>query len=178
VANELAAHLGVEPGLVLEYFRKSAAERRQNAPAPPKNPTRPAERILLNLLVTNGDARRQLIPRLKPLGVLEKFPTHRIFRKVFALDEAGEGISFDSVHGRLEENDRELLETALLAGEAGDAGCSLEQGEECVRSLERSDRQAQLGILKARIRECEGAGDMTGALRLNEELRRLERSGL
>ncbi|HWQ52657.1 MAG TPA: DNA primase [Bryobacteraceae bacterium] len=178
VANEVAAYLGVDSGLVLDYFRKSVTERRESSPAPPKDPTRPAEKILLNLLLGSAEARESLIPRLRPLGAVGQFATRHIFETVFALQEAGDRVAFDTVHARLEENDRELLEAALLAAETGDVECSMEQAEECVRSLRHTDRQAQVGELKARIRDCERAGDMAGALHAAGELRDLERTTL
>lgn len=176
VANEIAGYLGVEQGLVLDYFRRAASERRESVPAPPRDPTRPDEKLLLGLLMENAEARERLLPQLKPLGAVERFATRRIFQTIFALADAGERVTFSAVHARLEENDRELLETVLLAGESGEGAASLEQGEECLRSLLRTERQAQLGELKSRIRECERAGDITAALRAAQELRRLEKT--
>jgi hypothetical protein len=162
--------------LVLDYFKKTAADRPQKPAAVPKDPTRPAEKILLNLLLSNADARERLVPELQPLAAVQQFATARIFATIFALHTAGERVAFDAVHARLEENDRELLAAAVMTGEAGEEVFSLEQGEECLRTLQRADAHADIAAVKARIRECERTGDIVGAMRLFEDLRRMERA--
>jgi DNA primase len=175
VANEIAGYLGVDSTLVLEYFRKSAAERRDAAAPAPKDPTRPAEKILLNLLLANEEARGCLVPALQRLSAWEQFPTRRIFETIFALEAAGDRVSFDTVRARLEEPQRELLEAAVMAGSEGEESYTPEQGEECLLMLERAESQARTAALKARIRECERTGDAAGAMRLFQELRQLDR---
>jgi hypothetical protein len=176
VANEIAGYLGVDSGLVLEYFRKAAAERRDQPAPPPKDPTRPAEKILLNLLLASAEARAQILPVLEPLSAWQQFSTRRIFETVFSLEAAGERIAFDTVHARLDENQRELLEAAVMTGEAGEESYTIEQGEACLRALERGDTQARAAALKARIRECERSGDVAAALQLAAELSKLDRA--
>ena len=61
VANDLASYLGVDPGLVLEHFRKVAADRVERSPAPENRSSRATDRILLPLLVNDAEARAQLI---------------------------------------------------------------------------------------------------------------------
>jgi len=178
VANEIAGYLGVESSLVLEYFRKAAAERRDTPSPPPKDPTRPAEKILLNLLLASTPAREQLVRELKSLAGVGQFATRRAFEVIFALEDAGDRVSFDTVHARLEENDRELLAAAVMTGEADESAYTLEQGEECLRTLQRAESKARVASLKARVRECERAGDLPGALQVMEELQRLERTKL
>ena len=176
VANELAGYLGVESNLVLEYFRKAVTERKETPTAAPKDPTRPTEKILLNLLLASPEARVRLLPGLVPLAAWQQFPTRRIFETIFALDAAGDRVAFDTVHARLEEGQRELLETAAMTGGAEEESYTVEQGEECLRVLERGDIQARAAALKARIRECERSGDAAAAMRLFEELRQLDRA--
>ena len=63
VANDLASYLGVAPGLVLDHFRKVAADRVERSPAPKTESSRATDRILLPLLVNDGEARAQLIDK-------------------------------------------------------------------------------------------------------------------
>ncbi len=90
VANDVAGYLGVDAGLVLENFRKAAMDRRDKRVAPVREPLRADEKILLNLLVSNGEARQELVPRLEQLPALEQFATRRIFKALFALQAGGQ----------------------------------------------------------------------------------------
>src|SRR4029077_14464070 len=65
VVNDVAGYLGVDARPVLESFRKAAAERREKTVRPSTSPLSPVERILLNLLLVNAEARSHLLPHLK-----------------------------------------------------------------------------------------------------------------
>src|SRR6202167_374587 len=54
-ANDLAGYLGVDQGIVLEHFRKLATDRVDRSPVPKTDPTRATDRILLPLLVNDGE---------------------------------------------------------------------------------------------------------------------------
>ena len=51
VANDVAGYLGVDAGLVLEQFRRSATRRSQSAARPVAEPIPAVERMLLNALL-------------------------------------------------------------------------------------------------------------------------------
>jgi len=176
VANDVAGYLGVDAGLVLENFRKSAIDRRDKKVAPIREPLRGDEKLLLNLLLSNGDAREALLGRLEHLPAIEQFATKRIFRALFALAAAGP-VEYEGLHARLDENDQELLASAVLQDETNEFAVSLSVGEECLRSLERSSQMTQVAALKARVKAAERAGDLSEALRLYEELREMEKIG-
>jgi len=170
VANDVAGYLGVDAGLVLENFRKAAADRRERTATVTPEPPRAVERFLLNLLLASAEAREEFIPKLERMPAVERFATHRIFRTIFALDAAeSEGI-FEQVHARLEERDRDLLTATVFAAEAEDQALSLEQGRACLEALEASGHKAQLAELKFRIKEAERSGNLAEALRLTGQL--------
>lgn len=175
VANDVASYLGVDAGLVLENFRKAAMDRRDKKVAPAREPLRADEKILLNLLMSNDEARRELIPRLETLAPLEQFTTRRIFRALFSLEASGGPVTYENLHARLEENDQEILASAVLQDETDETVVSLQLGAECVRSLERSGLRTRVAALKARVKEAERAGNLPEALRLAEELHQLEK---
>ncbi|MCL5742729.1 MAG: toprim domain-containing protein [Acidobacteria bacterium] len=176
VANDVAGYLGVDAGLVLEHFRKAVVERREQVVKPPEEPLRPDERILLNLLLSNPEARAELIPQLAEEPAVREFRTARIFRTLFSLHQGGSRIGFNEVHDRLEESDRSLLAAAVLVQDCDESALSLDQGRECLRSLARSAQQTELAALKARVREAERSGNMAKALQLAEQLSRLLRN--
>jgi DNA primase len=176
VANDVAGYLGVDAGLVLENFRKAATDRRDKKVAPVREPLRADEKILLNLLVSDAEARHELIPELEQLPAVEQFATRRIFKALFAL-YAGGTVTYDDLHARLEESDQELLASAVLRDETDGSAISLSLGEECLRSLQRASLKSRVAALKARVREAERSGNLHEALRLAEELHDLEKAG-
>ncbi len=172
VANDVASYLGVEAGLILEHFRKAATDRRDKTVAATTEPVRPIEKILLNLLLINSEARQRLIPELRALSAVEQLGTARIFRSLFSLHESGTGCGFAELDARLDENDRALLASTVLADETNIEGMTLEQGIACLRSLESAEREKLRSVLKARLKEAERSGDRAEAMRLYQELGR------
>jgi hypothetical protein len=104
---------------------------------------------------------------------VDRLSSRRIFQAVFALDAAGEQLSFDQLNARLEEADRSLLAEAVLRE---DVEISPEEVLAAVESLRRSETQNQRGQLKMRIKESERGGRWEEALRLMQELDKLERA--
>jgi len=151
-------------------------DRRDKKVAAVREPLRADEKILLNLLVSDAEARQDLIPELEELPALEQFVTRRIFKALFAL-HAGGRVAYEELHARLEESDQELLASAVLQDETDGSLASLSLGRECLRSLQRSGLRTQVAALKTRVKEAERSGNMHEALRLAEELRHLEKAG-
>jgi DNA primase len=176
VANDLANYLGVEQGLVLEYFRKTAVERRETRLPETKEPVRPVERILLHAVLADPEVRSGILPRLKRTPQLEQFVTRRIFEALFAIEENGGLLRVPDLQARLGEPDQELLSALLFADKSEEEEYTLENAEACLRQLEKDGREAQRSALKARIKEAERAGMLEEALRITEELSRLERA--
>jgi hypothetical protein len=177
-AADAAGHLGLDPAVVRKE-RRAAVNRRDKdkQAAPVREPLRADEKILLNLLVADAEARQELIPELENLPAVEQFATRRIFKALFGLHAGGGMVTYEELHARLEEGDQELLAFAVLQDETDGSAVSLSLGEQCVRSLQRSSLKAMVAALKARVKEAERSGDLHAALRLAEELHELEKAG-
>ncbi len=165
VANDMASYLGVEPGLVLEQFKKAAISgqagsghagsghagsgqassgpaggrnARVAAPPPPRPSISEMERILLNTLLTLPDARAEILPELPP-ELTAGFVTREIFdalRDAVRQAEAGDAVfSFAAIDARLSDGVRTLLHEAATADET-DEGQLWEQARACLRRLE------------------------------------------
>ncbi len=170
IANDLAGYIGVDKGLVLDSFRKSVAERKEQPLERPRIALRPDERVLLNA-VLNGSA--EIVSELREIQTVEQLASRRIFQSVFALDAAGERLSFEALNARLEDADRNLLADAVLRE---DVETVAEEVSAAINSLRRSESNQQRAQLKARIKESERAGRWEEALQLMAELQRLERT--
>jgi hypothetical protein len=106
----------------------------------------------------------------------QQFATRRIFEALFAIDELGGPFRFAELEARLADPDKELLATVVFADKPDDEEYSLEQAVECLHRLEQDTRDAQRAAIKSRIEDAERAGNMVEALRIAEELARLERA--
>jgi DNA primase len=169
VANDLASYLGVAPGLVLDHFRKVAADRVERSPAPRTESSRATDRILLPLLVNDGEARAELIDQLRDLPALRQLSTAPVFDTLLTMYDAGETISFNTLHARIPTSVQDILAAIIL--DAGvDRGATLEDGFACVEALRREHRETTLRELKSRIRSAEREGRLAEALSLMQQL--------
>jgi DNA primase len=175
IADEVAGYLGIERGLVLDSFRKAATERREKSLPQTQDAVKPVERFLLSSLLLNGEARRRVLPALKEFSVLDQFATRRIFEAMMAMEAAGP-FRFSELEARLEEPDRELLTRIVFADkEEEDGEYTLEQALDALRRIQEDDRASKKVQLKARINDAIRAGMLEEALRMTEELGRLDR---
>jgi DNA primase len=171
VVNDLAGYLGIEPGLVLERFRKMAADRAvQSEPAPKRDLTRHTDRILLPLLLTDAEARARLIEELRGLPILKQEGTGEIYAALISAHDAGEEVSFNSLHARLSPALQERLAAHVLESSEPP---SLEDALASVEKLRRESRETRLRELKMQIKAAEREGRMADALRLAGELQQL-----
>jgi len=177
VAENLADYIGVGRGAVLETFRKAVVDRRETTMERPKENLRADERGLLEVLLSEAEGREELVGELETIEVLDRVATRRIYQAIRALHTAGGAITFDGVNARLEENDQILLAEALLSEDAETHEVNTEYGRRCLESLRRSEDQFRRAELKAQVKQAERAGNLAEALRLSEELIRLERRG-
>jgi DNA primase len=175
VANDIAGYIGIEPGLVLDHFRKFVNQRQEKAIEAPKSTMRPDERMLLMGLVTRPEWRAEIIDRLKSMEALDSMESRRIFHAAFAIDSDGGHMSYDEINARLEAPDQELLAHALLND---DCEITREEVSAALESMRRTEEQYRGLRLKARVKELERQGNFEEAMRLMAQLPRLDRTGL
>ncbi|MCU1260909.1 MAG: primase [Bryobacterales bacterium] len=170
VANDVASYLNVTSGLVLENFRKLAADKRDQSVQQSPGRLSESDRILISVMLLDADARQQLIPSLKELSVIQQSPAGRIYEALFALDEAGAPIHYANLHDRLEDIERKALSATLLGGDSNDSSLTLEAALCCLDTLRSKERDGKASEIKARIRDAERAGNFQEALALMQLL--------
>jgi DNA primase len=169
VANELASYLGVESGMVLDEFRKMAADRSERAPSAAKpDAAKATDRILLPLLLTNAEARPTLMEGLRGITSVRQASTAPIYDTLMTMHDAGEAIAFNSLHERLAPADQERLASIVLDAES--ARLTLEDGLACIEAVRREERESIRRDLKARIKLAEREGRIEEALQLMQIL--------
>jgi DNA primase len=173
VATDLAAYLGLDASLVLEQFKRAAADRRSTPrPSPPSAEIPPAERILLLALLASARVRAEILPQLTP-SMTAGFQTREIFeafRHVAAEDPAR---VFAAVEGRLTENSRALLHQALASDhtEVGsDEESAWAQAVACLDRLRADERKRTLAEWKAQVKLAEREGRFADALALMKQM--------
>jgi len=176
IANDVASYLGVGQSMVLDQFRKAAGARgdiRENA-----QPVIPAiEKLLLIGLFDNEQIGEEIIPVLAQMPAVAQFATRTIFEAIFRVWEADGKIQYAEVEARLEDKDKALLASALLADEIGVGAVALDQVRACVKTLELAGRKSAHADLRMQIKAAERSGDLNEALRLVGELNRVQQRG-
>ncbi len=173
VANDLASYLGVDADLVLEQFRKAASTRAETTLRAPRRQLPAGERILLQCLLESEAAREAVLPRLKDSASVARLTARKIFE---AMANLGDRYNYPDLEARLEDAERDLLAGLLLADEVTNPSDPVAQALESLARLEKSGEGLERSALKARVREAEKSGNVAEAIRLTEELLRMERS--
>ena len=171
IASDLAAYLGVEKGIVLDQFKKAAAERRPplKKEAGPQIPG--LEKILLQALLISDHVRREILPHLET----QTLAAREIFDAIRHQQDSGAPVTFSSIEGRLSSFGQGLLHDIVAADEISDEGIALEQAQACLRRLEADFRRKQIDDLRAKVKTAEREGRMKEALGIIAELERLRR---
>ena len=172
VANDLAAYLHIDTGLVLENFRKMAADKRspQTNSAPERLGAN--DRMLISLLLADEAAREEFIPELKQMAVVRDSPARKIYAALFAMHDSGASIQFGDLHARLDEAGQKMLAATLIGTESGDGEVTVEHGRSCLEALRLLNNRMEPAEIKIKIREAERAGNIQEALRLMQLLKR------
>ena len=176
LANELAEQLGVESGLVLEHFRRSASERR-SAPLviSTDDILSPGERVLLGLFLESEEARQNLLAEAVAVAREDQLPSRRMLESLDAVVQQGEGFQFSAVEGRLESKDRELLSRIVFRQDR--YGWSVEDGRQALEALQRQGWQRHYRAVARDIAGAEKEGDHSKALELLRKKKDLEAIG-
>jgi DNA primase len=176
IASDLAGYLGVEPGLVLDQFKRAAAERRAPAPAVAESgPAIPAlERMLVQALMSSEEARAEALPRLTEAAIAG-FTTREIVGALRNLHAAGSPVTFSAVEGRLSPPAGDLLHQIVAADEIIDEARALEQARACLRKLDSDFKKQRIDDLRGQGKTAEREGRTDDALGIIAEIERLRK---
>ncbi|MGD0871296.1 MAG: DNA primase [Bryobacteraceae bacterium] len=169
IANDVAGYIGVDRGLVLDSFRKTVADRRENTIERPKEPVRVDEKGLLSVLLSDVEGREQLLADLEKLDILDRLATRRIYQAVLGVHSSGAALTFDAVSSRLEPEDQSALADAILSEEMEGRAITLGYGRQCLESLRRLSDETRSSELQARVKQAERDGDIKEAFRVAQK---------
>jgi DNA primase len=171
VANDLAGYLGIETGLVLEQFRKTATNRSGQTPPVAPNPARKADRILIPLVLSetlteDRAERRRFFAALRQVSM--NGPAAPIYEVILGMHENDEIINFNTLHERLQAEQQEILAGLVLDPAA--AAASVEDGMAAIAALEQEQAEASRKDLLARIKAAEREGRIAEAMELARQM--------
>ncbi len=168
VATDLAGYLGIETSQVLDHLRRMAADRVEHAPAPKTVNAHSTDRILLPLLLTDEAARPELVAGLRDIAASRLGTTVPLYETIIAMHEAGEPVTFVTVHERLTGSLQKLLEDIVLKDDIHVA--SLEDGLACIAAWRRESAGESQRDLKSQIKQAEREGRFEDSLGLMKQL--------
>jgi DNA primase len=172
LANDLAGYIGVDAGLILDQFKKAAAERR----TPPKKTEARLqipglENLLLQSLLASQRVRADVLPGLD----YSSFAAREIFEAIRHQHDSGSPVTFSSIEARLSPAAQDLLHDIASADEIIEEDTALHQAQACLRRLEADLRRKQVDDLRAKVKAAEREGRLSEALNIIAELDRLRK---
>lgn len=176
VADEIASYLHVEKGIVLEEFRKNSRTNPVNRSAAQPAPWPRAERVLVRSLLSSAEAREAIVPRLEEFTVVRRFLCAPVIQAICVLYGSNPNFEYAELESQLADRERRLLADAVFADDVEEAVFTAEQARSYLQVLDREERQAQLGELRNQLKEAERSGNLELAMRLLNEISRLQRA--
>lgn len=180
VVNDMANYLRVEPGEMLEQFRKAAADRTQPKAIEVKIERQlpDLERVLIRLVVHHPQVAASYLDTILGLESLRGMESHRILEAALKQIEDRGQLDFSQLQNELGESDAHLL-AALFASDTEDVERTHDdpaaQLRACLDKLERDHREKQRKQLRQQVREAEMRGDLAEAMRLMEKEKEMAR---
>ena len=181
VVNDMAAQLRVDPGVVLDQFRKAASDRGSpralQAAAARSLPE--LDKLLIRLLLHHPAALAGYAETILGLPSFEKMESHKILDAALRMLEVDGAVDFSALQARLSEADAHLL-AALFSTDTEEVDRTNEdpaaQVRACLEKLDYDHREGQRKELRIQVREAERRGDLSEAMRLMELEQKLERA--
>ena len=175
LTNELADHLGIDRGLVLEQLRRAAVDRRTPPPVSSSGSgdAIAGEKLLVRLLTESEEARKEMLSDVVEIAVREGLATAPILEAVVAVASSGERFQYAAVEGRLSEKDREFLSRIIF--ETDSQPCSLDDGRQAYTALRKMGWEREYRSVRRQIAQAEKSGDRQAAIELLRTKTELER---
>ncbi len=174
IASEMAEQLGVDRDMVRQALRRQSSVPEAQRPPDIASAAPPNEKLLIACMLASGEARAVIAHYLAQPGSLDRLELKPIFEAILSAN-AAETFSVSAALSKLDGRLQNIL-GAISFSESGVAEeHAAEQALDCLKQLELKSMQTKCDSIKRRIREFEIAGDMNEALRLMNELDRMQR---
>jgi len=175
LVNEVSSYLGIDPQLIREQFRRASPDEgaiRRVAAISSSVP--PNERLLLSCILQSEDARSAVLHYLGQGGVPGNLQLKSIFETMLAMRSGGSAFTLATLIDRLHERDQKIVGELTFQDASIDSQSATAQAIHCLKALEIKSIDDQRSILRRRIRDVENEGRLEEALRLADELQKME----
>jgi DNA primase len=179
VVNDVARELGVEPGAVLEQFRKNVGDGgRRAAPKIPDGGLPDREKLLIRLMLHHPEVMRNYVDTILGMEALGSMKGRKFLEVGLTMLEETGAVDFQGLQGRLSEAEANLL-PALFSSDTEGVEKSNDNPavliQSCLASLQSDYYEGQLKDLRQRVAEAERRGDVGEAMELMRQADQAER---
>ena len=175
LVNEISSYLGIDPQLIREQFRRAAPDEgaiRRAAAISSSVP--PNERLLLSCILQSEDARSAVLHYLGQSGIPANLQLKNIFEAMLAMRNGGSPFTLTTLVDRLQDRDQKIVGELTFQDASIDPESATAQAIHCLKALEMKSVDDQRAALRRRIRDVEHEGKLEEALRLADELQKME----
>lgn len=174
IANELAEYLNVDRETIRESLRRPTAGDGQRKMSAHTTSVHPNEKLLIACLLASHEARMAIREYLRHANVTSILELKEVFEAVLEADDGTEQFSTERVFERLDDRGRKILTELSFTDLGVNENDAPQQALHCLEELERIGLSKRRDALKKQIREAEQSGNLEEAIRLMNELTRLE----
>ena len=175
IAAAVAEELGIERSIAAQALRP-ASQAAAKRPAPSTSNIPANEKLLIACMITSEEARKAVVHYLKNSSAPPTFELREIFEAAVDMEASGTPFTFEALSSRLPAREKEILTQIACADLGIEEENAAEQVSHCLKALEMKSMQAACDDLRRRIRGLEEQGKFSEALRLAQELDRLQMS--
>ena len=177
IASDIANYLNVDREVVMQNFKRAPKAEASQRPREISSSLPPNEKILLACLLASGEARMAVRHFLASTEEFPPLESRNIFEAVLNVDEEAQAFSLESISKLLDERSQRILTEISFAETPIDEESAAGQALDCLRALETKATSGRRDTLRWQIKELEANGDFAGALRLAEDLNKLDKGG-
>ncbi|MBV9612560.1 MAG: DNA primase [Acidobacteriaceae bacterium] len=170
IGNELAEYLNVDREVINESFRRMPRKAEASKPPDLLSPISANERLLLQCLLANAEARQLISQYFRRMPVEAKLELSPVFQAAVGLENEGVAFSLEAIGTRLDPRMQRILTELAFADACLREEDAPQQALRCLEALEMKSADAARAALRKRIRELENEGNVAEALRLADEL--------
>jgi DNA primase len=174
IAGELAEYLKLDRELIMSTVGRTSPKQMQRRVEDVSAAVPPNEKLLLGCLLTSEEAREAITKYLSRIDMLPVLEMRNIFEGILALYQEGQPFSLEILSARVDARAQKIISELSFADLGIPQDGALQQALHCLEALERKAEREAADKLKRRIRELDRQGDLEEAMRLTDELNRLE----
>ncbi len=170
---DIAQKMDVNPGIILDSFRKAGLERKETANVPQQAlAIPPGEAMLVRILIENEEACANLGSVLEERCLMDELELKGIVSTILGMYDSGSQPDMAALTDRLDEAQQRILAQIVFDKDARPV--NLDEVQTYVNSLERKRLQRQRTALQRQILEAQKLQDASRTVELLKQQKELD----